>query len=126
MTAQFLSPEWFGQLAARLSEAGPAPEGSQLRLKQVVTDIPAGGEASWMIVLEAGRPALVQHPAEGDATVTLVSSYEATEALASGTRTAAELLSAGEIKLRGDPGTLQAAGDVLAAIASVMAEGHRS
>lgn len=113
MQAAFLSEEWFGELSAALASVPPLPGDASLRLGQLVTD--HDGERSWTIALEAGSSPRLERSLD-DAEVVLVESYEAARALASGEATAAELLEAGEITLRGDAGRLVAAGELLEAL----------
>ena len=55
------------------------------------------------------------------AEVTLVADWSTAEAVASGTASVPDMLSAGRIKLRGDTRALVSAGDFLAAIAPLVA-----
>ncbi len=114
MQAAFLSEEWFGELSAALASVPPLPGDASFRLGQLVTDHD-GERRSWTIALEAGSSPRLEHSLD-DAEVVLVESYEAARALASGEATAAELLEAGEITLRGDAGRLVAAGELLEAL----------
>jgi hypothetical protein len=112
----FLSEEWFADLAARLADRGPLEgdlDTGALRLGQVVTGVPGRGEVSWTLVLDAGRAVELVRDEGGPAEVTLVSGYEAARRLASGDATAAQLLEAGQIKIRGDARRLVAATKLL-------------
>ena len=125
---EFLTEAWFGALAAVLESlpatASPA-EGTGLALGQIVTGVPEGsavtasedGEVRYTIVLRGdGAGSLVRGSTAG-ADVVLVEDYPTAAAVASGTSSVSEMLSAGKIKLSGDVRALLAAGDMLAAIA---------
>ncbi len=115
MGAPLLSEEWFEELAATLASVPPLPGDGSLRIGQLVTDHD-GEERSWTIALEAGAPPRLERGSLEDAEVVLIESYEAARALASGEATAAELLEAGEITLRGDASRLVASSEQLEAL----------
>ncbi len=125
---EFLTEAWFEALAAAL-ESLPATasshEGAGLALGQIVTGAPEGsavtagqdGEVRYTIVLrDDGTASLVRGTTAG-ADVVLVEDFPTAAAVASGTSSVSDMLSAGKIKLSGDVRALLAAGDMLAAIA---------
>lgn len=105
MSATFLSDEWFAQLAARLETGPPLSGEGSLRLGQLVTGAPEG-ERSWTVRLEGGSPPRLVADSLEEADVVLVESYHAALRLASGEASAAALLEAGEITVRGDANAL--------------------
>jgi len=131
--SEFLSEAWFETLAAALKSLhanASATGGSGLALGQIVTEVPvqtalAGvqdGEVRYTIVLrQDGSASLVRGSTE-EADVVLVENWSTAEAVASGTSSVSDMLSAGRIKLRGDTRALVAAGDLIADIAPVILE----
>ncbi|MHB8244409.1 MAG: hypothetical protein ACYDGN_03495 [Acidimicrobiales bacterium] len=118
MSVAFLSQAWFDALGQRLG-ASPAPQGERIvRIGQLVTGLPEGGDCSWLVVLAADAPPELQIGTLEGADAVLVESYQAALDLARGERTAAQLLEAGEIKLRGDAGCLVALSSQLEAVAA--------
>lgn len=107
MTASFLSNEWFTALAARLEASPPLSGEGSLRLGQLVPDGPSG-ESRWTLCLSGGKVPTIEIGTTETADVVLVEGYEAARALAAGERGAAELLEAGDVKLRGDVAALVA------------------
>ncbi len=116
--SEHFSDAWFDDLETRLTEGGPLTGSSEvsLRLGQVVTAADGTQAACWTLELEGGSvPVLVRGSVEA-AEVTLVSSAEDAKALASGERTAAQLLEAGLLKIRGDARRLAGAGSLIEAV----------
>lgn len=120
MRPQLASPEWLELLASRLAAVPAATEGFELKLSQIVTELPDGGEASWAIVFKPGQTPRLESPAAGEADVTLVASYGSLVALSAGQQQTSELLAAGEIKLRGDLGRLVGAAGLLEAVVAAL------
>jgi len=147
--AEFLGETWFEALAAALAalpvttaaaETGAArpagPVGTAvaepgLAIGQIVTGIPGNagadgvrdGEVRWTIVLSPyGAASLVRNSTE-EADVTLVEDWSTAEAIASGSSSVPEMLSAGKIKVHGNTRALVLAGDFLAGIAPLVAAG---
>ncbi|MGO9582010.1 MAG: hypothetical protein ACLP36_04305 [Acidimicrobiales bacterium] len=131
--AEFLTEAWFEALAAALgslSTTGTRAGGpGGLALGQVVTGVPdkagvAGvqdGEVRYTLLLRPDGPASLVRGSTERAEVTLVADWSTAEAVASGTASVPDMLSAGRIKLRGDTRALVSAGDFLAAIAPLVA-----
>jgi ubiquinone biosynthesis protein UbiJ len=116
--AQFLSAEWLSELADALRETGPLASETRLLLGQVVTGTPAG-EVAYTLLIGGGEPSEVR-AGTNDAAVTLVEDYASAVALATGTP-AAELLSTGSVKVRGDAGALLRAQELLATVGPALA-----
>ena len=116
------SDEWLEALGRRLAATGPVPAGTAICLCQVVTDRPEGKDASWTILLQPGEVPRVERSGPEEADITILTSYQSLGELAAGDKTAAELLAAGEMKLRGDARQLlRAAGLIEATTAAVAA-----
>lgn len=120
MSIRFLSVEWYEALRAQLRAAPPLPgeSSTQLRLGQLVLGAPDGADHAWTIVLRNGAVPALDVGSVANADVVLVESYDAAWALASGDRTAGQLLEAGELKIRGDARRLVAASELLEAVAA--------
>lgn len=116
MAGEFLSDGWFRRLAALLAEAEPSQSAGTTRVGQLVTGAPEGCEYAWTLVLEHGSRPRVEVGSIESADVVLVEPFEAALALASGHRSANELLEAGHLKLRGDARRLVAVLDDLQAV----------
>ena len=132
--AEFLSDGWFDALAAALSGLRPATSAlgapaPGLALGQIVTGVPddAGvsglknGEVRYTIVLGQDSPASLVRDSVESAEVTIVTDWSTAQAIASGSSSVSDMLSAGKLKLRGDTGALVAAGDLLAMVAPLIA-----
>lgn len=125
---ELFSDAWFDELDHRLEasgagspSAGPSP---RLALGIVVTGLPGRGEVRYQLGLGGGRPPELTRATTEGATVTLVQDLATAEALADGSVSMSDLLTAGRIKVRGDARALVAAGDQLAALAAALrAEG---
>ena len=116
--ATFLSRAWIDGLAAALGSAAPVA-GDRLLLGQIVTGAPSG-EVRYTLAVGGGEPPEVVEGTTEGATVTLVADYATARAIASGTP-AAELLSQGRVKVRGDANALIAAEEQLAVIGGALA-----
>jgi hypothetical protein len=132
--AEFLSDGWFDALAAALSGLRPATSAlgapaPGLALGQIVTGVPddAGvsglknGEVRYTIVLGQDSPASLLRDSVESAEVTIVTDWSTAQAIASGSSSVSDMLSAGKLKLRGDTSALVAAGDLLAMVAPLIA-----
>ncbi|MHB1988228.1 MAG: hypothetical protein ACYCSF_09610 [Acidimicrobiales bacterium] len=114
MTVRFLSAEWFAALGEQLAGV-TLPSGDEsgpFFIGQLVTGAPDGRDHAWTLVLQGGSPPGLEVGSDS-AEVVLVESYESAWALASGEKTAGQLLEAGEIKIRGDARRLVAAAELL-------------
>lgn len=120
MSPEFLSDDWFEELAARLARATPAGEKTAIRIGQIARDTPGGGEVRWTIVLEPGTPARIDRSPSAEADVMLTGSYDSLRQLAAGELTAAQLLAAGELKLSGDISRLVGAAELLEAVSAAL------
>jgi hypothetical protein len=122
--AAFLTPEWFTDLGAAATAAGPVPAlapGERFVLGQEVHDVPgADGPVAYQVVIEAAGLRVVVPPA-GPADVTFVCDYGTAVDLAAGTTNAQEALMAGRLRLRGDVERFAAARDPLVALGDVFA-----
>jgi SCP-2 sterol transfer family len=134
--ARYLSPEWVLSFDAALSTldlsdvVAAAGEGSlaaadgTFSVVQVVTGVPAGGDATAEVEVRVvlrvadGRARLALDPAgEVTGTATIVLGYADAAAMARGELDPAEALAAGRVRVRGDLAALVAGQDVLAAAA---------
>jgi hypothetical protein len=116
LSVEFLSGEWFSELAADL--AAGEKGGGALRFGQLVTGVPEGLVSCWTVVLEDQKSPRVEKGSIENAETVLVMSYEAAWQLVSRKRSAAQLLEAGEVKVRGDANRLVAALDDIEALAA--------
>jgi hypothetical protein len=91
-----------------------------VRVGQLVTGVPERGDVGWVVVFSEGSPPVLEVGAVDDADVALVESYESARALAAGARTAAGLLEAGELKIRGAAPLLVALSADLEAVAAAV------
>ena len=96
----------------------PGDSSVSVKVGQVVTGAPGGSEVAWTLALRGGAaPELLVGSVE-EADVTLVETFDAARALVSGDRTAAQLLEAGGIKIRGDARRLVSESALVEAAAS--------
>lgn len=117
MTAPFGSPEWLAAFGERLAVASPLEGEGALRLGLLVVGEDGSTRLSYTVELVAGeRPRLLGNGTDG-AEVTLVESEAAARELAGGGETAASLLEAGRIKVRGDVGALIRGADLVEQLA---------
>jgi len=123
---EFLSTEWFSALAAALAHLD-AREEAPIALGLIVTDVtgPAGREVRYTISVGGGQPARLILDSPEDAEVTLVAAYPDALALATGEATAASLLAAGRIKIRGDVARLVEAATSVEAAGAAVRQLHR-
>ena len=126
--AEFLSEAWFDALAGALESLpanSSATGNSGLALGQIVTGVPGaadiagvrGDEVRYTIVVRQDGSASLLRGSTAEADVVIVEDWATAEAVASGTSSVSDMLSAGRIKLKGDTRALVAAGDLLAGIA---------
>lgn len=115
---EVLTREWLDALRAHLASLDPVDSPERLALGQLVTGAP-GGEVAYTLLVGGGERAELRDGLDA-ATVTVVATYEAARAIATGS-SASELLSAGRLKVRGDAGALLRAQDLLAAIGPALA-----
>ncbi|MGO9560889.1 MAG: hypothetical protein ACLPQS_07450 [Acidimicrobiales bacterium] len=120
MSVTFLSAQWFDALREQLDGVPPVPadKSGGLRIGQLVTGAPDGADHAWTLELRPGAAPSLEIGTVESADVVLVEGFEAAWALASGARTAGQLLEAGELKIRGDARRLVAASDLLEALAA--------
>jgi hypothetical protein len=126
----FLSEAWFEVLAealGRLDADVTAMGGVAIALGQIVTEVPAqaavgaqGGEVSYTVVLRSDGSASLVRGSTAEADVVLVEDFATAQAVATGSSSVSDMLSAGRIKLRGDTRALVAAGDLLTTIAPLV------
>lgn len=123
---EFLSAEWFAALAAAL-ERVEAAGGEAVVLGQVVTGVPSagGGDVSYAISLGGEGPATVTVGSLEAADVVLVTAYADAHAMATGSASAASLIAAGAVKIRGDAARLVAAAALVEAAGAAMGDLHR-
>ncbi|MGH9303124.1 MAG: hypothetical protein ACRDZ5_01800 [Acidimicrobiales bacterium] len=129
--AEFLSEEFFEELARAVEATSASHPDRSLRLGQVVTGVPLGGggakeedEVSYIVRL-GGPDAGVERSSACDAEVTLIVDHCDGAALHRGETTAGALLEQGRIKVRGDAGRLTEESDLLTKISSGVPENIR-
>ena len=134
--SEYLSQAWFETLAAALSslpgDSGHlGSPGDGLSIGQIVTGVPNSdafvkGEVRYTIVLSPDGSGSLVNGSTDAAQVTIVEDYSTAMAIASGAGNVSDMLSAGKVKLRGDTRALLGAGDFLAAVAFLLAQGASS
>jgi putative sterol carrier protein len=117
---RYLSEEWLAAVDAELAARRRLPAASAVAvgLTQVVRD-PAG-DRTYHVSSHGGEVRAGWGPADPE-DVRIVEDRATAEAIASGTRNAAEAFIRGEVRIAGDPAHLLAARDLLAALDDVMA-----
>ena len=119
---EFLSPEWFHSLEARLATITLGTRGEPgLRLGQIVTGAPEG-TVSYTICLGAGEAGTLERDSVETAQVVLVEDHESARSIVNGYPPAA-LLAEGKIKVRGDVNVLLGASTELSALATALEAG---
>lgn len=104
MAVKFLSEEWAGEITTALNssdEFKKAASGQQVKLQQVVTDAPDGGEAKYYFVLDGGN-AEVGIGEIADSEATLTQSYETAVAIAKQDLNATNAFMQGKLKITGN------------------------
>jgi hypothetical protein len=123
---EFLSAEWFAAMALALERVEPAG-GEAVVLGQIVTGVPsaAGGDVCYAISLGGNGPGSVTVGSLDSADVVLVTAYADARAMATGAASAASLIAAGRVKIRGDAARLVAAAALVEAAGAAMGDVHR-
>ncbi len=117
--AAFLSAEWFDRLDSALTTITIGEPGEPgLSLGQVINDCPQGS-VRYTIRIGAGRPGELLRDSVQFAQVTLVEGYPSALSVHEGA-SVAELLSSGQIKVRGDANVLLRASKELAALSHAL------
>ncbi len=104
MAVKFLTEEWANEITNALNsseEFKKAASGQQVKLQQVVTDAPDGGEFKYYFVLENGT-AEVGIGEAADAEATLTQSYDTAVAIAKQELNATNAFMQGKLKITGN------------------------
>ena len=104
MAVKFLSEEWASEMTERLNssdEFKSAAGNQQVKLQQVVTDAPAGGETKYYFTLENGQ-AQVGLGEVSDADATLTQTYETAAAITKSELNAQQAFMQGKLKISGN------------------------
>lgn len=104
MALKFLSEEWAQQVTDALNssdEFQSAASGQQVKLQQVVTDTPDGGEAKYYFTLDGGN-AQVAVGELSDAEATLTQSYDTAVAITKQELNAQNAFMQGKLKIQGN------------------------
>lgn len=126
---RFLSPEWvdaFNTAVRQVEVPEPGPDAAlatsdgTFSVCQIVTGGPAGDTATTLHV-EGGRVTMTSG-ASSAAQVTVSMTWDDAVAMANGTLSAVDALSAGRIRVRGDFGVVMASQEILGALAPRIAE----
>jgi putative sterol carrier protein len=102
--AQFLSEEWFEQVAKIAERAGSHGDVSA-RVQGVIAGGP-DGEVKCCIVIEAGTLVTLEHGADADADLTLSVGYDDAVAIQTSKLRPTVAFMQGRMKTAGDPGVL--------------------
>ncbi len=103
--AAFLTQEWM-EMARELAQAFPHTPGASVRLQQVVTGMPDGGDVRYFRVIEDGVTLEQALGDLADAEVTLTSSYEDAVKVARRELLIQEGFMSGRVQADGDLGKL--------------------
>ncbi|MDQ3645901.1 MAG: SCP2 sterol-binding domain-containing protein [Actinomycetota bacterium] len=104
MAVKFLSEEWAQEVTAALNSSDDfksAAAGQTVKLQQVVTDTPDGGETKYYFNLEGGN-AQVGLGETADAEATLTQSYETARAIAQEELNPTNAFMQGKLKITGN------------------------
>jgi len=101
---KFLTEEWASTMTDSLNssdEFQSAASGQEVKLQQVVTDVPDGGEAKYYFTLEGGKAQVSLGEVEGpDATIT--QNYETATAINKQELNAQQAFMQGKLKISGN------------------------
>ncbi len=104
MGIKFLTDEWASTMTEKLNasdEFKSAASGQQVKLQQVVTDVPDGGEAKYYFTLDGGAAEVSLGELEGaDATIT--QNYDTATAINKQELNAQQAFMQGKIKISGN------------------------
>ena len=104
MGIKFLTEEWASTMTDSLNSSedfGNAASGQQVKLQQVVTDVPDGGEVKYYFTLDGGKAQVSLGEIEGaDATIT--QNYEAATAINKQELNAQQAFMQGKLKISGN------------------------
>lgn len=104
MAVKFLSEEWAQQVTQALNSSDDfkrAASGQTVKLQQVVTDTPEGGEAKYYFTLDNGT-AQVALGETADAEATLTQNYETARAIAREELNPTNAFMQGKLKISGN------------------------
>ena len=104
MAVKFLSEEWASTMTDALNsseEFKQAASGQQVKLQQVVTDTPDGGEAKYYFTLDGGQ-AQVGLGEAADAEATITQNYETAVAIVKQELNAQNAFMQGKLKISGN------------------------
>ena len=104
MAVKFLSDEWAQEVTNALNASDDfqsAASGQQVKLQQVITDTPEGGEAKYFFTLEDGK-VQVGLGEITDAEATLTQSYETAVAITKQELNAQNAFMQGKLKISGN------------------------
>jgi putative sterol carrier protein len=101
---KFLTEEWASTMTDALNSSedfGSAASGQQVKLQQVVTDVPDGGEVKYYFTLDGGKAQVSLGEIEGaDATIT--QNYETATAINKQELNAQQAFMQGKLKISGN------------------------
>nr|MBA2601885.1 SCP2 sterol-binding domain-containing protein [Actinomycetota bacterium] len=104
MAVKFLSEEWANEMTEKLNssdEFKSAAGTQQVKLQQVVTDAPDGGETKYYFTLDGGQ-AQVGIGEVSDADATLTQTYETAAAITKSELNAQQAFMQGKLKISGN------------------------
>ncbi|MDQ3619044.1 MAG: SCP2 sterol-binding domain-containing protein, partial [Actinomycetota bacterium] len=104
MAVKFLSEEWANEMTDKLNssdEFKSAAGSQQVKLQQVVTDAPDGGETKYYFTLDGGQ-AQVGIGEVSDADATLTQTYETAAAITKSELNAQQAFMQGKLKISGN------------------------
>lgn len=104
MAVKFLSEDWAQEITNAVNSSDDfkrAASGQQVKLQQVVTDVPDGGEAKYYFTLDNGTAQIsVGEIADADATIT--QNYETAAAISRSELNAQQAFMQGKLKITGN------------------------